>query len=91
MFIEWPKKTFFPRQGDMCRTCLEDADVGRLFTQGPNPVVLRRVIRVPDKMAVTDAMMEPLMERELSFTQEMQVSCSECGVSFTQEMQVRAF
>ena len=57
----------------MCRACIEDTDFGRLFTQGPNPLVIQRISRLPENLLVTDDMMEPFMQRELTFTEEMQV------------------
>lgn len=50
-------------KGDMCRSVQDDVDFGRFFLMGPNPVILRRISRIPDKLPVTDSMFEGYLNR----------------------------
>lgn len=59
----------------MCRACLEDSDFGRLFIQGANPVVIRKVSILPDKLAVHQELLESLMDRDQTITEEMKAGC----------------
>ena len=50
-------------QGEMCRLCQDDKDFGRLFLIGSNPTVIRKCCAIPEKLAVTDEMLAPMIDR----------------------------
>ena len=62
-------------KGDMCRAVESDVQFGRLFPNGPNPVMLQRCVTIPrDKFPVTDDMLQGLLDRSKNLDQEAHVS-----------------
>lgn len=60
-------------KGDMCRSVQDDVDFGRFFLVGANPVVLRRIERIPDNLPVFDDMFEGYLSRGKSLEESATV------------------
>lgn len=66
-------------KGDMCRSVQDDVDFGRLFLMGSNPVMLRRIERIPDKLPVTSGMFDGYLSRGKTLEESAAVRALRCS------------
>ncbi len=53
-----------------------DVEFGRQILNGVNPVVIKKCTKIPEKFAVTSAMVKPFMHNGKTLEEEMEVSCA---------------